>query len=51
MAGYVACLQCFIILLVSSVDFFQNYIKKIRDTFRVSNSLDPDMDRHSAYNP
>ena len=35
-------------MLLSSADFFNISfsIKKIRNAFRVSNSLDPDQDRH-----
>ena len=37
-------------LLLSSADFFQNYLKKkkIRNTIRVLNGLDPNQDRHSV---
>ena len=34
---------------MTSADFyFQNYLKKIRNTIRVSNSLDPDQNRRSV---
>ena len=35
-------------MLLSSADFFQNHFLKhsFRTTIRVSNSLDPDQDRH-----
>ena len=38
-------------LLLSSVDFFQNYFfskNSYRNTIRVSNGLDPDKDRRSV---
>ena len=42
-------LGIFFILLLSSADFFQKLTfskKSFRNTIKVSNSLDPDQDRH-----
>ena len=45
--NYLQAGQIFMLLLLSADFFFQNYLFS-KNSFRVSNSLDPDQDRHSV---